>query len=185
MVTICLLFFHTHQPAKPFFTMIKNIKRLDDALALIEKCVIIICFSLLVFLIIFNIFSRNLFHLPSHRVFEAGPNIVLWLALLGASLALKQQRHIRLELVLRYCSDRVRLWAAVAVHLFGAAVMGILLVISVDFVKNEIAMFGGWGGLSVIFPLFFSAAGFRYLAGMLYRIADTPPAMAKPVKPTS
>ena len=153
--------------------MIKAIKRVDDALALFEKSVIVLCFSLLVFFIIFNILSRNLFHLPSHKIFEAGPNLVLWLALLGASLALKRQRHIRLELVLRYCSDRVRLWAAVAVNLFGALVMGILLVTSFEFVKNEIAMFGDWGRLSMIFPFFFSVAVFRFLAAPLYRFGSS------------
>jgi len=153
--------------------MIKAIKRVDDALALFEKSVIVLCFSLLVFFIIFNILSRNLFHLPSHKIFEAGPNLVLWLALLGASLALKRQRHIRLELVLRYCSDRVRLWAAVEVNLFGALVMGILMVTSFEFVKNEIAMFGSWGRLSMIFPFFFSVAVFRYLAALLYRFGSS------------
>jgi len=158
--------------------MIKAIKRVDDALALFEKSVIVLCFSMLVFFIIFNILSRNLFHLPSHKLFEASPNLVLWLALLGASLALKGQRHIRLELVLRYCSDRIRWWAAVAVNLFGALVMGILLVASFEFVSNEIAMFGDWGRLSMIFPFFFSAAGFRYLAALFYRFASPPTAEA-------
>jgi len=153
--------------------MIKAIKCVDDALALFEKSVIVLCFSLLVFFILFNILSRNLFHLPSHKIFEAGPNLVLWLALLGASLALKRQRHIRLELVLRYCSSRVRLWAAVAVNLFGALVMGILLVTSFEFVKNEVAMFGDWGRLSMIFPFFFSVAVFRYLAALLYRFGSS------------
>ena len=153
--------------------MIKAIKRVDDALAFFEKSVIVFCFSMLVCFIVFNILSRNFFHLPSHSIFEAGPNLVLWLALLGASLALKRQRHIRLELVLRYCSDRVRLWAAVAVNLFGALVMGILLVTSFEFVKNEVAMFGGWGRLSMIFPFFFSVAVFRYLAALLYRFGSS------------
>jgi TRAP-type C4-dicarboxylate transport system permease small subunit len=165
--------------------MIKIIKRVDDALALIEKSVIILCFSLLVFFIVFNILSRNSFHLSSHKIFEASPNLVLWLALLGASLALKQQRHIRLELVLRYCSNPIRRWAAVAANLFGAVVMGILLITSFEFVNNEIAMFGNWGRLSVIFPIFFSVATFRYLTVLLYRFAYTPKAeTTQPAKPT-
>ena len=165
--------------------MINVIKRVDDALALFEKSVIVLCFLLLVFFIVFNILSRNFFHLPSHKIFEAGPNLVLWLALLGASLALKRQRHIRLELVLRYCSGRIRRWAAAAVNLFGTLVMGILLVTSFEFVDNEIAMFGDWGRLSIIFPFFFSVAAFRYLASLLYRFASPPPAEAtRWVKPT-
>ncbi len=147
--------------------MMRIIQRLDDALALIEKSVIVLCFSLLVFFIVFNILSRNFFHLPSHQIFEAGPNLVLWISLLGASLALKQQRHIRLELVLRFCSRRIRRLAAVAVGLFGAVVMGILLITSLEFVRNEMAMFGLWGRLSIIFPVFFSVAAFRFLTGLL------------------
>lgn len=146
------------------------IRRLDDFLALIERCVIILCFSLLVLSILVTILSRNLFHIPSHNLFEAGPHLVLWLALLGASLALKQQRHVRLELVLRYCRERTRQWAAGAVSLFGAVVMGILLITSLEFVKNEIAMFGSWGWFSVIFPIFFSLTMFRYLTGLWVRV---------------
>uniref|UniRef100_UPI003568278E TRAP transporter small permease subunit n=1 Tax=Desulfosarcina sp. TaxID=2027861 RepID=UPI003568278E len=139
----------------------------------------------LVFFVIFNILSRNFLHIPSHKFFEAGPNLVLWLALLGASLALKGQRHNRLELFLRYCSGRIRWWAAVAVNLFGALVMGILLITSFEFVNNEIAMFGDWGWLAMIFPFFFSVAGFRYLAALLYRLASTPTAeAAQRAKPT-
>jgi TRAP-type C4-dicarboxylate transport system permease small subunit len=165
--------------------MMKAIKRVDDALALFEKGVIVICFSLLVFFIVFNILSRNIFHLPSHKIFEAGPNLVLWLAMLGASLALKQQRHIRLELVLRYCSNRIRGWAASAVNLFGALVMGILLITSLEFVNNEIAMFGNWGRLSLIFPFFFSVAAFRYLAALLYRfVGESKTKTTQRAKPT-
>lgn len=164
--------------------MVNLIKRLDNALALIEKWVIILCFALLVFFIVFNILSRNIFHLPSHKIFEAGPHLVLWIALLGASLAFKQQRHIRLELVLRYCSDRFRQWAAVAVGLFGASVMGILLYTSTVFVKNEIAMFGSWGRLSFIFPVFFGMALFRYLTGLLYPMPSNPTVdTTQPVQP--
>ena len=131
-----------------------------------------ICFALLVFFIVFSILSRNIFHLPSHQIVEAGPSLVLWLALLGASLAMKRQRHVRLELVLRHCSRRIRRWAAVAVNLFGALVMGILLAASFEFVNNEIAMFGSWGRLSIIFPFFFSVGAFRYLTGMLHQFVD-------------
>ncbi|WP_170302136.1 TRAP transporter small permease [Desulfosarcina widdelii] len=147
--------------------MTRFIKRLDDALARIEKCVIVACFALLVAAVLFSILSRNLFHLPSHRIFESAPSLVLWMALLGASLALKQRRHIRLELVLRYCSQTVRKWSGRVVSLFGAAVMAGLLITSIDFVRNEIAMFGGWGWLAIIFPIFFGSTAFRYLAALM------------------
>jgi len=143
------------------------IKRLDDTLARIEKCVIVVCFTLLVSFVLFGILSRNLFHLPSIRLFESAPSLVLWMALLGASLALQQRRHIRLELVLRYSSQTVRKWSGRVVNVFGTAVMAVLLVTSIEFVHNEIAMFGGWGWLAIIFPIFFGSTAFRYLAALL------------------
>lgn len=147
--------------------MTRLIQRLDDTLARIEKCVIVLCFALLVAAVLFGILSRNLFHLPSHRLFESAPSLVLWMALLGASLALKQRRHIRLELVLRYCSQTVRTWSGRVVNLFGAAVMVGLLITAVEFVHNEMAMFGGWGWLAIIFPIFFGSTAFRYLVALL------------------
>ena len=147
--------------------MTRLIKRLDETLARIEKGAIVVCFTLLVSFVLIGILSRNLFHLPSSKLFESAPSLVLWMALLGASLALKQRRHIRLELVLRYCSQTVRTWSSRVVNLFGAAVMVGLLITSVEFVRNEMAMFGGWGWLAIIFPIFFGSTAFRYLAALL------------------
>jgi TRAP-type C4-dicarboxylate transport system permease small subunit len=158
----------------------KTVRRLDDALALMEKGIIVFCFWLLVALVLFTILSRNIFHLPSHQVFEASPRLVLWLALFGATLALKQQRHIRLELVLRHAGDRVRHWTAVVVNGFGAATMAVLLTASFEFVGNEVAMFGGWGWLALIFPVFFGLAAFRYLTHVLYRLETGPHADSAP-----
>lgn len=123
----------------------------------------VLLFSLLVVLIAFNIVSRNLFHLSFQKILEIAPAFVLWLALLGSSLALKSQRHIRLELILRFCSYPVRYVAGILTGLFGMAVMGILFYASLGFVDNEIDIFGRWGWLAVIFPLFFALSCFRYL----------------------
>jgi len=164
--------------------MKRFIHRVDNILAQVEKSAVVICFTLLVAFVLFSILSRNIFHLPSHRLFESAPNLVLWMALLGASLALRQRRHIRLELVLRFCSARFKRRATRGVNLFGALVMGILLLTSVEFVHNETAMFGSWGRLAVIFPIFFGSTGFRYLAAALFP-TDGPNTDAKlQVKPT-
>lgn len=150
----------------------KVIQRMDHVLAMIESGVILVGFILLVLLIVINILSRNIFHFPSHAFFEAVPHLVLWLAMMGASLGLQQRRHIRLELVLRHCGKTVRKWAAVMVNLFGLAVMAILMAVAVAFVKNEIAMFGAMGRWAFIFPVFFGLAAFRYLVGIMVPAPD-------------
>jgi TRAP-type C4-dicarboxylate transport system permease small subunit len=147
--------------------MIDILNRLDNILARIEKGVILLVFILLVAMVLFTIVSRNLLHIPTHAFFETAPALVLWLALIGASLAMKARRHIRLEVLIRHLSPPLQRAAGIVVNLFGTVVMGLLLVTAVDFVGNEIAIFGARGWLSLIFPIFFGLAGLRYLMGIV------------------
>ncbi len=150
----------------------KLIQRIDDGLATVEKCLAVVLYAMLILMIGFNILSRNLFNYASRQVLEMLPVLVLWLALIGSTLAIKQQRHIKIELLLRVCSRRIRFMAHIATCLFCMVVMGILLWVSLDFIKNEVDMFGPWGLVSIIFPLFFSISFFRYGAKISYNIRD-------------
>ena len=136
--------------------------KLDDTLALVEKALLVFLFSSLILLISFNIISRNLFNYSFQRVLEAAPGTVMWLALIGSTLALKQGRHIKLEIALRYLGRRARSFARILSGLVGLSIMGVLFTASIEFVKNEIQIFGLIGWISVVFPLFFMLASFRY-----------------------
>ena len=156
----------------------------DELLARIEKTLVLVLFALLVAMLTFNIVARNLFHQSFQKTLETAPVLVLWLALIGSTLALKQRRHIKLELLLRFCRPRLRLMARRATSLFGMAVMGILLAAAVQFVRNEIAIFGPWGWTSIIFPLFFAVVLFRYLLRLVNSAQDPQPSAAPaPVDP--
>lgn len=144
------------------------IKKIDDFLEKLEKYFVIFLFSLLVFLITLNILLRNIINYSFEEIYEAAPAAVLWLSLVGSSLALKKRRHIKLELVLRLCPRTCRYYANLAVSLFGMAVMGILFYSSLQFVENEIHIFGSKGLFSMIFPLFFAISFFRYFTWMLH-----------------
>jgi TRAP-type C4-dicarboxylate transport system permease small subunit len=148
------------------------IQKIDEGLATVEKCLAVALYAMLILMIGFNILSRNLFNYASQQILEMLPVLVLWLALIGSTLAIKKQRHIKIELLLRFCSRRIRFMAHIATSLFGMAVMGILLWVSLDFIKNEVGMFGPWGLVSIIFPLFFSISFFRYGAKISYNISD-------------
>jgi len=146
------------------------IKQIDDFLEKIEKVLAVFLFSGLALLITFNILSRNIFNYSFEKIFETAPVFVLWLALVGSSLALKKRRHIKLELLLRYCPEKSRYYSNYAVSFFGMAVTAILFYSSLQFVFNEIQIFGNKGFLSVIFPLFFAISFFRYFTWILYGI---------------
>ena len=146
----------------------KFIKKIDNLLEKLEKYLVIFLFSSLVFLITLNIFARNIINYSFEEIYEAAPAVVLWLSLAGSSHALKKRRHIKLELVLRFSPETFRYYSNFAVSLFGMAVMGILFYSSLQFVENEIHIFGSKGLFSVIFPLFFAISFFRYFTWMLY-----------------
>jgi len=143
------------------------INKFDEFLAVFEKSLVVALFSALILLITFNVISRNLFQVSFQKILETSPSLVLWLALLGSTLALRKQRHIKLEILLRFCSDKFKTFAVVTVSGFGMTVMGILFWVSIEFVGNEIVIFGKWGSVSIIFPMFFAISFFRYFIQLM------------------
>ena len=148
------------------------LKKLDGLLAFVEKTVVVVLFASLVLLISFNIFLRNLFDISIQAILELSPVLVLWISLTGATLALKTNRHIKLEILLRYTSDPTRLICRIISGLFGMIFMAILFLASISFVKNEWAIFGIRAAVSIVFPLFFGISCFRYLLSSIKAIAE-------------
>jgi len=144
----------------------RTLYQISRALVRLEKALIILIFGMLIGSIFLNIITRNFFGISFHFILEFSPALVLWLALLGSSLAIESRRHIKIEVLLRFCGPRCRSGAHVAVCIFGMAVMGVLLYVSLDFVANEIDFFGREGSLSVIFPLFCSISFLRFFIAL-------------------
>jgi len=142
---------------------VRLLRRLDGLLAAGERAMAVLLTILLVLAVAAAVVARNLIAMPSQNLLEAAPLLVLWLALVGASLALRRDRHIRLELVLRFAPPSLRRAARVLTGFFGAAVMTVLCTAAVGFVRGEIEIFGSRGWAGVVFPLFFAAAAFRFL----------------------
>ena len=142
--------------------MRKWILKIDSGLEKIERGVAVGLFSLLIGLICINILTRNVFHWTSHALLELAPTVVLWLALVGATLALKYQRHIKIELLLRFLPPPLQRMATLLTRLFAMGICALLAWASVTFVYNEVILLGNKGWLAVCFPLFFSIAFFRF-----------------------
>ena len=142
--------------------MRKWILKIDNGLEKIERGVAIGLFSLLIGLICINILTRNIFHWTSHALLELAPTVVLWLALVGATLALKHQRHIKIELLLRFLPPPARRMATFLTRLFAMGICALLAWASITFVYNEVVLLGARGWMAVCVPLFFSIAFFRF-----------------------
>ena len=151
----------------------KLIRKLDLVLSWVEKGSAVFLFSLLIILIAFNIVSRNLFGTSFEEILKASPLLVLWLALVGSLLALRENRHIKIEIFLRLTSVRIRYAARIISSVFGMVVTGVLLIASFEFVNNEISVFGSGGFLAVIFPLFFSGSFFRFFIQLIDSVSFT------------
>lgn len=154
--------------------MIEKIQQIDNFLVRIERRLAVALYVMLIVLICTTIVGRNLLQMTSHRLMELAPTVVLWLALVGATLALKEQRHIRIELLLRFLPPGGQRVAVALTSLFGIGVCGVLTYAAVSFVYNEIILFGPWGWLSVCFPLFFLVVFLRFGLRFLHQCQPFP-----------
>ena len=137
--------------------------RIDDLLEKFEKLLIVMIFATLLGFVCFNIISRNIFQESFQTLMELTPGLVLWLALMGASIGLKRNKHIKLEIFVRYLPDLGKKIAEISVGIFGLSVLGILFYCSFEMVRNEIDMFGPQGYMTLVFPIFFGVGSFRYV----------------------
>jgi C4-dicarboxylate transporter, DctQ subunit len=140
----------------------KVLSRLDRFLATCECLLAVGLFVALMGILTLNILLRNLAATSLPGSFDIAATLVLWLALVGGSLALRDRRHIKIEFFYRLLPAAGRRWADRAICLFGFVVMGALLVTAIFFTRNEIAIFGRSGWTAIIFPLFFALAALRF-----------------------
>jgi TRAP-type C4-dicarboxylate transport system permease small subunit len=147
--------------------MLEWITKIDDGLERLERVLVVGLYTLLIGMICVNIFTRNFLHWTSHYFIELSPTVVLWLALVGATLALKHHRHIKIELLLRFLPRYGWRLAVGLTSLFAMGVCGVLIFAAVPFVRNEIVLFGAGGWPTICFPLFFATALLRFSIRLL------------------
>jgi TRAP-type C4-dicarboxylate transport system permease small subunit len=147
-------------------------EKAEHGLARLEQGLTVILFTALILTICFNIVARNVFRVSSHRLMELAPVLVLWVALLGAALAVRYNRHIKIELLLRFLPKSWSKVSLLLTSLFGMLVSAALGYTAFVFVLQEIELFGAWGGLSVCFPLFFLSVFFRLAIRLFCTLTD-------------
>ena len=144
------------------------LKRLDNILEKVERLTIIILFSSLIILMTTNIIQRNLLGQSSQEILEYLPTMVMWISLIGASLAIKEGKHISMELLLRLVPADFKDILHRGAGVFGCLMMLVGLYLSKDFMVGELKIFGTKGYVSSIIPIFFASGAFRYFILSLY-----------------
>jgi C4-dicarboxylate transporter DctQ subunit len=147
----------------------KFLRRLDRAIAAAETTLLVVLLGVMVLLDFTQVILRNFF---SSGVIWADTflrQMVLWVAFLGASLAVQERKHINIDLLTRFMPDRGKRIAHIATDLFAAVVCFAFFKASLTFVSSEIAnstilllSIPTWY-FEVIIPVGYGMLAFRFL----------------------
>lgn len=154
----------------------QGLQRLQRWLVRLEDGLLVLLLSGMVLLAFAQIVARNLWHAgfdwadPGLRV------AVLWVAMFGAMVATRQDRHIRIDLVSRFLSAASKRVSELLANLFSAVICGLLAWHAGRFVLLEwqegVTAFHGvptWL-LESILPLGFTVMAARFLLHAVDRL---------------
>ena len=141
----------------------------------LEDALLVLILTGMILLAAAQIVLRNFFDVGFIWGDELLRMLVLWLAVAGAVAASRSDKHIAIELLNRYLPERGALAAKVVVHLFTAAVAGVMAWHSLAFVRTSwefgdvlLGSVPAWIPQAVL-PLGFALIAWRYA---LFTLAD-------------
>jgi len=156
--------------------MIKLLKRAKRFTLLIEDSLIVIMLSGMILLAAGQILMRNLFDTGLFWADPALRMLVLWLTLMGAIAATREDRHIRIDLLSRFLHARGKTIVQGINDLFSALVCGLISWHAIRFVYHEwqdgVSLFGGipaWVG-EIIIPIGFGIMALRFIFNLPLRL---------------
>ena len=143
-------------------------QRLNETIARIEQAALAICLSLMILVAFAQIVLRNFFDTGLNWGEPFVRFGVLWVGFIGAALATKEGKHVRIDLLSRWASGIRRRSLAVFTNGISAGICGLLTMAAVTFIKNE-AELGGttffnlpiWY-LQIVLPICFGLMTLRY-----------------------
>lgn len=146
------------------------------ALSRLEDGILVVLLTLMIGLAVTQILLRNFLGAGIIWGDMLIRVLVLWIGLVGAMVAARQNKHISIDLVMRYLPKRLASSASVAVQLFTAGVCALAAFYSFIFVLAEYADGGrAFGSVPIwiceaIMPLAFAIMALRYFMMSLVRL---------------
>jgi TRAP-type C4-dicarboxylate transport system permease small subunit len=145
----------------------------------IEDSILISLLLLMVVIAVFQIFARNLFDSGIRFGDELIRVLVLWISLMGAMIASRNNSHVNIDMISRYLPRKILKISTVLVGFFTAFVCAVMSWFSYNFVMMEklgnVIAFAGipiWVCQSII-PVSFFIISFRYLLLSFTTIFDS------------
>ncbi len=134
-----------------------------------EDSVLIGLLLLMVFIAVSQIFLRNLFDSGLSFGDELIRVLVLWISLMGAMVASRNNSHVNIDLISRYLPGHIKKFSTVLVGFFTSVICALMSWFSFNFVMMEksegVIAFSGipaWICESII-PVSFAIISIRYL----------------------
>lgn len=145
------------------------IKRLDCFGRRVEDVLLAVLLSAMILLAGWQIVQRNFFSGGMIWGDELLRLLVLWLGLLGAMAASREDRHISIDLLLRFLPEKLMVPVKVFLHLFTCIICGMLAWYCWKFVQMErefssevLTGLPAWW-FEMILPLGFAVMSLRYV----------------------
>jgi TRAP-type C4-dicarboxylate transport system permease small subunit len=113
------------------------LNKLDKALASAETALLILFLTVMVVMAFLQVVLRNLFSTGILWGDSLLRHLVLWLTFFGASLATRESRHIKIDVLARLVKGKLLHLVTVLTNLTGAVVSGFLAKASLVFVLDE------------------------------------------------
>ncbi len=155
-----------------------NRDRIAQTLARVEDSTLVALVAALVVVASSQIALRNLFSVTLVWADPLVRHLVLWSGFVGAVVATRGNRHIRIDFLLRFCSHGARNGIQLATNLCSSGVCLVLFATAVEFIHDE-REFGYLGVfdipvwyLQLIFPATFGLMTVRFLAQAASRIRE-------------
>jgi len=151
---------------------------LDGAGRLIENIVLVTLLSGMILLAVSQIVLREVFDSGIIWADQLVRLIVLWLAMMGAIAACREDRHIRIDALSHLFPDSVISGIRIVVDLFAAGVCAVIawhayryLQLEIEFEDTVLINTPAWI-VHVIIPVGFAVFSYRFLVSVLKRLIE-------------
>lgn len=147
--------------------------RISSFLNRLEEVLLGSLIIIMVLLGALQILFRNILSISLFWIDPLLRHMVLWIALLGASVATKEDRHISIDLLSGRLPPRSRSWVQGVIHLVAAGVCFLLILPAVRFVQEEYTMGRSLAlGIPIwvseaVMPVMMTVLGLRFLGKAL------------------
>lgn len=154
-------------------------ERMDAIIDRVEQTLIVILLSTMIVIAFLQILLRNIFATGLTWGDPLVRNLVLWVGFVGAALATREGRHIKIDVGSRWMPSRGKIFTEGITQLFSFFICGLLTFAAVKFIKNE-AQMGSVTFLEIptwipqiILPITFALMALRFGLRSLKNIAKS------------